>query len=276
MWGVVLTAIGNFFLEISSAIGKKEAELGKETTYSLAFLSLFWGTFWFLGIILWKNAFLFSLDSLPTFITRVILEIVQIHIATVAIVKADRSTFSFIRTLTIPLLLLTDIGLGYTFGFNQFIGIGLILFSLLMLFLNHGISKTGIGFVFLSAIGSVVTISLYQYDIRHFNAVEAEQFLISAILLLYFFLLDVHFKKENPLKLMKQKIFFFQSFSDGLGGVIESFAYLFAPAAIIVAAKRSTAVLWSVLVGNFYFHEKNLILKIVLFLVLGAGIVLLV
>lgn len=62
----------------------------------------------------------------------------------------------------------------------------------------------------------------------------------------------------------------------GLAFLAESFAYSFAPASIIMAAKRSSATTWSMLSGQFVFSEKNFLFKITVFVALVAGILLLV
>ena len=113
MIGLILVSIGTFLDEISTLIGKTEVQNKRESVYSMAFLCLIWGTLWFLLIILYKGQFIFSAASLPTVIIRILTEIVLVYVTTLAIVKADRSTFGFVRTGTIPLLLFADLWLGY-------------------------------------------------------------------------------------------------------------------------------------------------------------------
>lgn len=276
MIGIAITAIGTFFEEISTTIGKKEVKEKKETVYTMAFLYLFWGTFWFLGIILFKGEFLFSATSLPTFTIRFILEIIQVHTAIWAIVLAERSTFGFIRTGTLPMLLVVDLFLGYSIAPIQTAGIILIVLSLLILSLNHGIKRKGLGYVVYSTFGAVATISLYKYNITNFNAVETEQFLMHGLLLVYFYFVSLYLGHENPLKFLRHRIFFFQSFSQGAGSAFIAFAYLFAPASVITAVKRSLAVLWSIVSGQKYFQEKHLVIKIFSLTFLVAGVILLV
>lgn len=276
MIGIALTALGSFFEEISTTIGKKEVRDKKETVYTMAFLYLFWGTFWFLGIILFRGEFLFSTASLPTFTIRFILEIIQVHTAIWAVVLAERSTFGFIRTGTLPILLVVDLFLGYSIAPIQIAGIILIVLSLLILSLNHGIKREGLGYVVYSTFGAVATISLYKYNITNFNAVEAEQFLMHGLLLVYFYFVSLYLGHENPLKFLRHRIFFFQSFSQGAGSAVIAFAYLFAPASIITAAKRSMSAFWAMVSGKKYFHEKHLAVKIFSLSFLVAGVILLV
>lgn len=275
MFGLLLVSIGTFFEEISDSISKKEVREKKETVYTMAFLSLLWGFFWFGGILLYKQKFGFSPESIPTFSIRLVLEIIQMHTAVLAVVLADRSTFGFVRTGTLPLLLVVDLFLGYPVTMPQIAGIALIICSLLVLSLNHGIKKRGLGYLIYSTIGAVATISLYKYNITYYNSVEAEQFLIHLFLLVYFYFVALRVGRENPLRLLRQRIFFTQSFAAGVGSVVMSFAYLFASAAVITSAKRSLSVLWSILSGSMYFHEKHIAVKLTSFVLLVAGVILL-
>ena len=275
MIGIILVSIGSFFDEISTLIAKTEVQNKKETIYSMAFLSLIWSTLWFLVIILVKGEFVFSLASLPTLILRTVVEAGLIYAGTIAVVQSDRSTFGFIRTGTIPLLLLTDLWLGYVLTLPQIIGTAILVLALLVAFLNHGIKKDGLKFVLLATILPVLTISLFKYNITNFNSVEAEQLITHVFLLLFVFILALKVGHENPLTLLTKRTFFIQSFSAGVGGVLISFAYLFAPASTVTAAKRAVSVLLAIVAGNLYFKEKHLVLKIALFVFIVTGITLL-
>lgn len=276
MFGVILISIGTFFEEISDSIGKYKVNSHKESAYTMAFLSVFWGVIFFLVIVLFKNnSFVFKLGSLPTFLTRAVLEIIQLYVQTFAIINADRTTYNFIRTITIPLLLLVDYTLGYNLGIWPMIGTTLIVVVLFVAFLNGGIKRKGSGFAIFSAVNAVITISLYKYDISHFNSVVAEQLLIGLISLMSFLYLALVKAKENPFIFLTKPVFFIQSAATGLGGVIESFGYSYGAASIMTAAKRASAIFWSMLSGRMYFKERKLIFKIFIFLVLLFGLVLL-
>lgn len=275
--GLILTAFGNAFRELSTSIGKYEVEQKKESVYTMGFLGFFWGTiiFFVLGFII-RDSFVFSFASLPTFGARLILEIILMYIAVHAVVHADRSTFGFLRIWTIPLLLVVDIFLGYEISTLQVIGISLIVLSFIFLFINHGIKKKGALLTLLTAIIAVATISLYKYNITHFNSVEAEQGITFSILMLCFFFSAYYIKKENPLRFLTQKIFFAQSFTRGISSIFFSFALVFAPASLLITAKRSFSILASVLSGHYYFKEKHFVTKLVSYLLITAGIILLI
>src|SRR3989338_2659827 len=192
MFGIFLLASGAFFSEVGVSLGKEEVARRKENIYTYGFLSLFLSTLAFFVIVLLRGKFLFSLESLPTLSLRIGLEILQAYVSIRAITTADRSTFGFLRVLTIPLLLLVDLALGYSLAINQIIGSGILTLSILFLFLNHGLSSKGIGLVLFSAVNAVILISLFKYDITYYNSVEVEQGIIQVILLIFFALMALN------------------------------------------------------------------------------------
>ena len=273
MFGILLTLLGTLCEEVASTIVKARVVQQEVSLYTAGFLNLFWVVLGFLCIAFFvPGTFVFSAASFPTFVARAVLEIAQAHMTIKALATAARSGFTFIRTLTVPLLLLVDFVLGYTLSAQQMIGIGLIVIVLIVLFMNHGVEGQGREAVLFIAINAVITLSLYKYHITYFNSVIAEQLLIMSILSVYFFINSL-IVRENPFLFLKKKIFFLQSVSMGIGTAAESFAFVFAPASIITAAKRSGAVLWSIVSGHIYFHEKHLFLKVLGFIGLVVGII---
>lgn len=276
MFGIIITGFATFFNEIASVIGKKEVTEHKESFYTMGFLNMFWGAIIFFGIAIFiRKSFDFSLASLPTFGIRAFLEIIQAHVAVLALTVADRSTFGFIRTVTIPLLLMVDIMLGYSITTGNIIGIVIIAIGFFILFINHGIQKKGAWLVLFTAINAVATLSLFKYNITHFNSIEAEQGLMTLIIMGYFFSMAYFSSKENPFSFFKKRIFLGQSLASGVGGIINSFAYGFAPASIITAASRSFEIFWAIISGKRYFHEKSAATKFISMFVIVAGLFLL-
>ncbi len=276
MLGILLTSLATFFGEIGDLVGKKQAGMGRQDALAMGFFNYFWAGVIFLAVVIYKSTFAFSIGSLPTFIPRAILEIVQTHLMMLAIIRADRSTYGFIRVLTMPLLLCVDLLLGYALSSHQIFGIGVIAFTLLVIFLSDKVGKKGRWLVLATAVNAAATTSLFKYDITHYNSVEAEQLIITVILLIYFWIAGLMFSGKNNFKRMfSSRIFFFQSLIQGFAGAVESFAYPFAPASIIMAVKRSSATTWSMLSGQFVFSEKNFAFKASLLVLLIGGIVLL-
>lgn len=276
MFGVIITFFSTFFDEVSGSISKTKLEQREISVYSMAVINYLAPALIFILVNIFKNEFIFSYASLPLIGVRAIMEIILTFIALSAVKKADRSTFGFIRVLTIPLLLLVDFFLGYNINNFQLAGIGLIIISLFLIFSYHGIKKQGALLSLATAVLAVITISLYKYDITHYNSVAAEQTVIYIILLAFLIPMAFFKAKENPFSFLKQKVYRWQILVNAIPSFVNSYAYALAPASIITAAYRSSSVFWSVVSGKFYFKEKHLLVKIFCLILLISGIILLV
>lgn len=262
MLAVLIVLTSTFLQEAAASIGKMSVKKKRETVYSLAFLGVFW-TFVFLlvAVVFLKVEFRIEVASLVTLIPRIGLEIVLAFIGAEAIIKADRSTVGFLRLITVPLLLVVDILLGYHLTWLQVGGVLVMFIGLLLAFRHNPRGKKGAGLAVACALISVATISLYKWDISHYNSVAGEQLIVTFVMATAFYGMALRFRK-SPLKLLVQPVTGAQSLASGLSGTIESFAYAFAPASIILAFKRSAALLWTIFFGRTYFHEKSLIQKL--------------
>lgn len=273
--GLILIACGGFFMELSTGIGKYQIMKQKESAYAMGFLSLISSWIFFGILILVRGTFGFDPGSIPSFSLRVGLEILQMYVSLKAIALASRSTYSFIHIGTVPILLLIDLFIiNAPIGAWQIIGITAIVLAILILSMNHGIDKKGLAFVILSTVNGAATLTLFKYNISHFNTVEAEQFLLTGIILIYLGISAWKRFGENPLKLLRKPIFFAQSASYGSGIVLDSFAYLFAPTSLITTVKRAISIFWSVLSGHYLFKETKFITKLLCFALTAFGIVL--
>lgn len=275
MFGILLTLIASFFGELGASIGKSAVKQHLENIYAMGFLNGLWAACFFLLLLLFKPGASFFIALPLPFAIRAILSVLQGYVTVHAIKSSDRSTSGFVRVGTIPLLLLSDVLLGYSISAAQFGGMAVLIGCLLFFFLNHGFSKKGIWYVVVSAINAAVMTALYKYALAHGSSVEAEQFLVAVLMLSFFYAMSVRVAKKNPFSLFKKPILSLQSASEGLAGVIGSFAFLFAPASVIMAAGRSSDVLWSTLAGSLYFQEKHPRLKLLAMLGFVVGIILL-
>ena len=272
MIGLLLAVFASGLGELSDSIGKYEVRKKVVSYYSFGFLSLLATAISIAAVGIYRDSFIFSLASLPTFIPRLVLEVFQAHISLLAITKADRGDFGVIRVITVPLLLFVDLHLGYSITALQALGIVIIVSSVFGLAWAERFRTKAFWFILASAINAVATISLYKYDISHFNSVEAEQTIVCLVLLLQFYVLARIFGRENPLKLIFSPIFSVQVTASGLASTLVSFAISFAPASIITAGLRASSVLFSILSGRYYFKEKRFEIKFVLFCSITFGL----
>lgn len=277
MIGLVTVLLASFLFESGTSIGKKEAAQGHEGIFGFAFINHFFVFIFFaVWALIWPDSFSFSLKSLPTFITRLVLEFIQIYIAILAITKADRTTFSFFRIITIPLLLIIDLVLGYSLASKQIIGVVVLFIGLLVALFDKAVNKKYIGLILLSGINSAITISLYKYNISHFNSFIAEQLVSTGILLIAIYFVVIYKERVSPFRLLKQHRLFLQSFSQGAASLVESFAYVLLPASVLVAISRSASVVWSTVFGGAYFKEKNIFHKALIVIIIITGFILLI
>ncbi|MBU1293148.1 hypothetical protein KJ819_03760 [Patescibacteria group bacterium] len=242
----------------------------------MGFLGAIWSTLFFIGIAVFSSTNLVFLpESLPTFILRAVFEIILLFVVLHAIKDADRSTLSSLRVLTIPLLLLVDITLGYAMSAMQMAGVLLLMASAaIILFKVPSLASKGKIMALTSAVLAVITISLYKYDITNFNSVEAEQGLMYFILLIALLIGSIVQGHENVFRYLLRPVCLFQSITAAAAAVFHSFAYVFMPASVILALSRSSEVFLSMISGRLYFHEAGLLSRAVAFLLIIAGITL--
>jgi hypothetical protein len=274
MWGVLLTGIGTFFEEVGTSLGKTQVSERRYGIYSLGWIQSSASALFFLILsLVHRQAFYFSAASIPFFGLRILLEVTLAHLSCLAVIKAERSTFSFIRTGTIPLLLIIDAWGGYRFTLFQIIGIGIIITTLGLFFLTRTLNSNGAGLTILCTILAAATISLYKYTITHYNSVAADQLLISIPIILYFSYSALFRAHERPWHFLTQPQVIVQVACGAITGLAGNYAYVFAPASVIVAARRSTAVLWSIISGKMYFKEQKILFKLGIVVLLSIGII---
>lgn len=103
---------------------------------------------------------------------------------------------------------------------------------------------------------AVFTTSLYKYNIEHFNSVIVDQGVVFFALLVYFSVQSYR-QHHKPWRLLLGPVTGSQSLLSGVAMVLQSFAFSFAPASIIISAKRALEFygVWS-LEGS-YFMKLN-------------------
>lgn len=249
--------------EAAVSIGKKSLASKAESLYAFGFLGFFWvAIFMLAGVVFFDIDFYLSAASLPTLLTRIVIECLLVYISAKAISVADRSTAGFLHMITIPLLLLVDIFLGYGITLLQVAGIALLFIGIGALFLRSKKSMRGAKYLIAMSLIAVVTTSLYKYNITNFNSVAAEQLVVVTCIMLFFSLLAKLHGKRQPVRLLFKPATGFQSLAAGFGFAVESFAFLIAPPSIVIAFKRGFALLWSIVFGHKWFHEHKLALKL--------------
>ncbi len=274
--GVGLSALGSLAEEASCSIGKKEMALHVESPFTFGMLNAVWMVAISLFLILFvRHTFLFSLATLPFFCTRMVLEIALAHGTVRAIQIAERTTYGLLRVITIPVLLIADVVIGSGLGWMQILGVIVIILSMIVFFLNHGFARRGVWLVVATSITGAITSLLYRYTLTHGNAVEAESLISGTLIATYFFFQARHHEQKNPFTHLRNRLIVFQSAAFGASSIILGFSFLFAPSSVVMAVKRSAAVIWSMIAGIAVFHERDRVTKTIAATLAVIGVVLL-
>jgi drug/metabolite transporter (DMT)-like permease len=231
-----------------------------------------------IALAFWAPHNHFDVRSLPTLSVRIVLEVLMAYLNVEAIIKAERSTVGFLRLVSIPLLLIVDITLGYHITPIQIGGVLVMFFALMFAFHHNPAGRRGAWLAALSGFVAVATVSLYKFDITHYNSVPVEQAIVMSVVLSVFYIGGYRRATHGlqALKLLFRPVSGTQAFTSGLSAVLGSYAIQFAPASVVIALKRTFALLWAVLFGHTYFREHSLRRKLGSFAFTAVGIVLLV
>jgi hypothetical protein len=262
VFALSIISISTFFDEVSASIGKKSMQQNKQNVYQLGFLTCFWSLILMSVLVLLGANIRFNPKSIPFLASNIALFISFNLIAGRAIKIANRSSIGLIRPITIPLLLLVDLAIGYKLTSLQIAGTFIVFLTLISAIRDKQSSRKGSGLIFVSSVLSVGMASISKYDITYFNSVAVDQSIVMGCSLA-FFSLACFVQGSNPFRLLSKPRNNTQSMTAGLSGVLEGFAYLYAPASVVVSLKRGTALIWSTISGKIYFKEENLIQKLV-------------
>jgi hypothetical protein len=276
--GIFIGFLGAFFEEGNNTITKKTTNT--LSIYQLGFLTSCIGASTFLLVIITKLSFQssqisFNPDSIPLLIIRICLEVLQSYMTIQAIRNADRSTFGVIRIITIPLLVIADIILGYSFSFWAMTGVFIIISSFLFFNVYHKtLHMHGWKYVLITSINAVLTLSAYKYSIDVYkNSFEIDQGIVYLSLFIFWGITLIKkkesvFNKNSGYYILK--VIPFVSFSTYL----ISASYLYINASVATAVKRASEMVWSILFGKFVFNEQNFSIKLIfcLFLLLGIAL----
>jgi drug/metabolite transporter (DMT)-like permease len=282
MIGLVLWIIWTFFEELNNSLLKEKSKKYHYVTvwvimscFSLLVFIVMWLYKHYSGDL----ELVFNTASIPLLIVRLIFEVLQSYFTLLAIKQCDRSTFSILRVLTIPLLVIADIVLWYQFTSYSLIWIAIILLSFIWFNTNHRtINWKGWYFALFTAINAVITLSLFKYSITNYgNSLEIDQWIMALWTVIFFIWYNLKKEKKIGLYLLKkEKIFWIQWILMAITSIILSYSYLYLNASEATAVKRAWEMFWSVLAGFVFFQETNFIKKILFALCIILGLIVMV
>lgn len=275
MFGVLLQLISSFVEECAETIGKDNVRKHLETALGMGFLNALFTTAIFIVTITFVRGWdAMTLNAWPTFLIRTALLILQAAATVQAIAITERSTFGFVRAGTMPLLLMIDVAMGVQVTGWQVVGMICIVGTILILMMNHGLSKKGMGLLLYTMASAAIQLSLYRYNITHGNSVELEQLLSTLAVGAGLYALVTR-EGANPFKLIRRPRPALQSGLNAVANLIGGYAFLYAPASVILSTGRAASVMAAVLAGHLYFKEKKFSQKLIAFVGCAIGIILL-
>lgn len=287
MFGILLATLGTLTGEVGQTLAKQAAVAKQQTIYGIGFVNTVMATIMLVLLFYlvpadtligeYTSDFRFSMSAVPLglFVARVILELIASQLFITALELTTRATYSFLRMLTIPFLVMADLALGFDVTPLAILGIGIILVTTMALLSTRTLRREGMWYVIVGSLIGVFSVSIYQYNITYHNSVMAEQIILGTIYLIYFYGL-AHWKTgRSPLRHFRSMRVIAQSFGFGTEIVLTGFAYLFAPSSIIMTARRTSAVFWAILSGNRIFREQHLAAKFAGLGILSSGLLLL-
>lgn len=269
MIGIILGFFGTLLFEINNVLLKDRTKkyhvitLWVVTTFlSMSIFFLTWLYKYFFSDI----SLYFNPESIWLLALRAFLEILQSLFTIIALKHCDRSTFSILRILTIPLLVLADILLWYNFSIYSYIWIGIILFSFIFFNTNHKtLNWKWWYYALFISINAVFTLSLFKYSITHYwNSLEIDQFIMWFSTLIFFIVYNYFFHEKKLWfhLFKKEKIFVFQWILIWIWAVAISYTYQYLNASEATALKRAWEMIWAIWSWFMFFWEKNLKKKI--------------
>jgi len=275
MISVLLATLSSLLVEVSSSVGKFAMRKKWESPPVMSLLNTLWTAGYFaLTSIIFPASFVIQDRTILLFPLLIVLNIAQTVATTIAIQRASRSTFSLLRSLTIPLLAGIDAFTAPAMPITKYVAMGIMFVSIVWLQRNHGIEKRGALITIFTAVNASVTIALMKYVLTQGTSIAAAQLIVLAPILIVLAIWTIC--RPGP-KLARghTKIIAAQTASYGLSSLIESYALVFAPASVVTTASRSACVLWSIVFGHSVFHERRLHEKVIASIGIVIGLVLL-
>ncbi|MFA6429452.1 MAG: DMT family transporter [Patescibacteria group bacterium] len=262
MFGVFLLLFGTLCEEVSLTIGKFAVRRRMEGVNTIGFVNSFQAIpFLLVPFFLYASERSLVVSHLGLVLFLTILNVAQSFLTVHALSRASRTTFGFVRTGTIPLVLLFDALLGYNVSFQRIAGILIITATMFLLYKNHGIERRGIWWAIFSAVNGAITTTIFKYLVSHGNGVAAVSLISYASMAFVMFLVATR-AKERPFFHARKPLVLAQSAALGIASIVENYAFLFLQASVVMALKRSLSVVWSIVSGREYFHERHLWTKI--------------
>lgn len=275
MWIWILSVIlGAFFVEQSTSMKKKlkdeldHYQLSLLTVMAMALFSVF------SVVIAWNMGVTLSVMSVSLFVSQIFLSLFYYPILNKAIHQAERSTFSILGCMTLPILLVSDIMLGY--GVNAYKILGIIVISVVVVYIlaTKTLSLRWCKDIVLANWIYMLMMIAFKYSTYHFASTEMVNLLITLPTALLFIPIVLKKRWKNWLKQTFSPKYFWIAGLYGVGWVLIAESYKTLIASSVMLFKQFFAMIFGLITGKLLFHEWRLYKKIIFVVSLGVGIVL--
>lgn len=261
-----------FFLEQSTIFKKKwSAEIDINQISLLTMIA----TAVCSGVVLWVKSdrhYELTLVSFLLLIFQILGAVIFSSLSNKAIHHAERSTFSVMSTMSIPLLLLSDIVFGYGVTIWQIIGVSVLVIMLSYAIFKGDFSTKGMKYIIASNIVSLGTTIAFKYSTSHFGSTELVNFYNAIFAGLLFFIIVSRTKGWKGIKNTFKSKYLGFAMLYGVGGVLSAAAYKYMIASMVIALKRFFAMMFGVITWKLFFHEKNTLKKLSVASIVGVGV----
>jgi len=185
-----------------------------------------------------------SLLSFSLLVFQVFGAVIFCSLSNKAIQHADRSTFSIMSTMSIPLLLLSDIVFGYGVTTWQIIGVLVLVVMLGYVVFKGDFSTKGMKYIIISNLISLGTITAFKYSTSHFGSTELVNFYNAVFAGALFFIIISRTKGWKGIRSVFKFKYLGFAILYGIGGVLSAAAYKYMIASMLIALKRFFAMMF--------------------------------
>ncbi|MDR0607196.1 MAG: hypothetical protein LBG52_02330 [Candidatus Peribacteria bacterium] len=270
--GIFILFFGCFFLEQSSVLKKK---LGAEIDIHQISLLMMLVTMIFSGIIITISndwTFTRTLGSFFLVVFQILAGVIFSELSNKAIHQSDRSTFSVMSTISIPLLLISDIVLGYNVSRRQIAGVIILVIMLSYTVIKGDFSKKGLKYIISSNLIAIGTTVAFKYATTYYASTELMNFYNAGGMSLLFFIIVGKTKGRHGIaQILRPKYLGFASLY-AVGSVLCAAAYKYMIASMVIALKRCFSMMFGILTGKLFFHEENTTKKLSVASIIGLGV----
>lgn len=212
--------------------------------------------------------------SIFLLIFQIIAGVFYYPIVNKAIHHAERSTFSILGCIVLPIILVSDIILWYWVNEMKIVWVGIIAVILCYILWKKEISLKGIKYIMTANLIYMGMIIAFKYTTYHFMSTEMANFLITAPVALFFVPIVLIRKGIQGIKQTFRAKYLAIWGLYGIWWVLIAESYKTMIASMVMLFKQFFAMIFWLINARMLFHEKKLTKKILLAISMAIWIIL--